>query len=101
VLAALTARFHMVDSQLLGLLAAVLARETIADEDLEACQPTLMERTTNVAGQSNDRGKRERGLDGVHDSPSVLNHLCFPAEHQDQGATSTTDIVGLKPLIQY
>jgi hypothetical protein len=101
MLASLAPWLHVIDSQFLGLFAAVLASEPVSYEDLKTREPALVKRSADVASQTNDRGQRKRGLDSVNDSPTVFNHLCFAAEHEHKGATGATDIMGLKPLVQY
>src|SRR5258707_4323176 len=101
VAAAAMARDDMVQSEIAGADAAVLAGVMIANEDLAAGEPHARSRPFDHVHQPNDRWPREEPIGGADGDFGVFEHLSLAAVHQDQSSACVAHIQRLVVLVQH
>lgn len=76
VLSSKVARDDVIDGQVMGFLAAVLAGEIVTPKDLTAAKSHPAARSVHHLPQADNRGAREGVIDGVNHPPTVNYHRC-------------------------
>src|SRR5688500_8181920 len=94
-------RHHVVERQLLGLRAAVLAGVVVAQKDLAPREPDAGARTLHELYQADHRRARDRKRGRADGASTVLQDLSLPTVEEDHGAPGVADVDRLIVLIKH
>jgi hypothetical protein len=98
--AAAVPRDNVVQSQFAGLLATVLAGETVPIEDLLAREAHLRSRPLDHVDETNDGRETENVSGAVEDIFAVFQDLGLAAVHQDERPSGVADVERLVVLVK-
>ncbi len=90
---------HVVNRQVMGLHAAVLAREIIAPENCAPREFDVRTRAMDLIAETNHRRSGKFGLGGVDVTATIQNDFGFAADEEDDGTVGRADIQRLVILI--
>jgi hypothetical protein len=90
----------VVQGQLLGALATVLAREAITQEDISPREAAIEVWPSHQTKEADNRWHRHHHARGAKGAPTVLHQLGLAAVQEDQSTAHSANVEGVVVLVE-